>query len=80
MKNMKIFAVLCISYATKSIAQGNTKLGTNALSSITTGTYNTALGFYSLSGNTEGSSNTACDAYSAAGNYSGLIFPAIRVQ
>jgi hypothetical protein len=41
---------------------GNTAEGTNALLSLTTGTYNTAVGFLSLESNTEGQFNTALGA------------------
>jgi Chaperone of endosialidase len=41
---------------------GNTAEGTNALLSLTTGTYNTAIGIYSLLSNTEGQFNTALGA------------------
>jgi hypothetical protein len=41
---------------------GNTAEGTNALSSLTTGTYNTAVGFFSLLSNADASFNTGVGA------------------
>jgi hypothetical protein len=41
---------------------GNTAEGTNALLSLTTGTYNTAIGLFSLRSSTEGKFNTAVGA------------------
>jgi hypothetical protein len=76
MKSQKLILILigivCIGLLSKAQAVspppdggypgGNTAEGTNALLSLTAGTYNTAVGFLSLESNTEGQFNTALGA------------------
>ena len=49
----------------------NTSTGTNALSSLTTGSFNTAIGYESLYTNTSGSNNTAVGSKSLKLNTTG---------
>jgi len=49
-------------HRTAAIREGNTAEGTNALLSLTTGTYNTGVGLYSLLSNTDGKFNTGVGA------------------
>src|ERR1039457_2722947 len=50
---------------------GNTAEGTNALFSLTSGTYNTAIGYEALYGNTTGKYNAANGAYALTANTTG---------
>ena len=52
-------------------AQGNTSLGTGALSSNTTGSFNTAIGSQALFSNTTGSLNTANGSQALFSNTTG---------
>lgn len=71
----KLMAVLSLAiltcYAIDSKAQ-NTKLGTSALASVTTGIHNTALGYKSMFSNTTGGYNTASGSNSLYSNISGI--------
>ncbi len=64
-----VLAYFALSLAAQ--AQTNTKLGAQALSSVTTGTNDTALGYRALRKNTTGTDNTANGAYALENNTGG---------
>ena len=60
-----------MSSATSWLASGNTGIGTNALTALTTAGYNTAVGFNALTANTTGSYNMAFGSQALSTNLSG---------
>jgi hypothetical protein len=58
----------------------NTRIGTSALASNTTGSSNTAVGFGSLQTNTTGTNNTAIGLYSLLANTTGVTNTAVGVS
>ncbi len=72
LQRLTLLACCCTGITAGALAQvQNTSYGTNALFSITTGSYNSAFGYEALYADTSGSSNSALGARALRSNTSG---------